>query len=153
MANTGNIKYSGNSRGGLDFEAHLWAAADKMRGHNYEYNQHNRVRTADGSPGATGSRIRPAVGPVSRQILRRVTEPGASRCRTAGWGSAPRRRTRASLPFFTTRNVGLGLGLAVTNKIIQTHRGKMEIPPPQNGQPGLVRLSLPLAALPGPSRS
>ena len=33
MANTGNIKYSGNSGGGLDFEAHLWAAADKMRGH------------------------------------------------------------------------------------------------------------------------
>jgi hypothetical protein len=32
MANTGNIKYSGNSRGGLDFEAHLWPAADKMRG-------------------------------------------------------------------------------------------------------------------------
>jgi len=32
MANTGNIKYSGNSRGGLDPEAHLWPAADKMRG-------------------------------------------------------------------------------------------------------------------------
>jgi hypothetical protein len=32
MASTGNIKYSGNSSGGLDFEVQLWAAADKMRG-------------------------------------------------------------------------------------------------------------------------
>jgi nitrogen fixation/metabolism regulation signal transduction histidine kinase len=44
--------------------------------------------------------------------------------------------------------VGLGLGLAVTNKIIQTHSGKLEIPPPQDGQPGLVRISLPLAPIP-----
>jgi signal transduction histidine kinase len=47
-------------------------------------------------------------------------------------------------PFYTTRNVGLGLGLAVTDKIIRTHCGKMEIPPPRLGSPGLVRVSLPL---------
>jgi signal transduction histidine kinase/DNA-binding NarL/FixJ family response regulator len=52
---------------------------------------------------------------------------------------------KASEPFFTTRNVGLGLGLAVTNKIIQTHRGKMEIPAPRNGVPGIVRVMLPLS--------
>jgi len=33
MANTGNVKYSGNSGGRLDSEAQLWAAADKLRGH------------------------------------------------------------------------------------------------------------------------
>jgi hypothetical protein len=33
MANTGNIKHSAYTRGGLDFEAQLWAPADKMRGH------------------------------------------------------------------------------------------------------------------------
>jgi hypothetical protein len=33
MVNTGNINNSGNSRGGLGFEAQLWAAADKMRRH------------------------------------------------------------------------------------------------------------------------
>jgi hypothetical protein len=33
MANTSSIKCSGNSCGGLYFEARLWAAADKMRGH------------------------------------------------------------------------------------------------------------------------
>jgi len=43
-------------------------------------------------------------------------------------------------PFFTTRNVGLGLGLAVCQKIIETHRGRLEIIPAPSG---LVRVSLP----------
>jgi signal transduction histidine kinase/CheY-like chemotaxis protein len=47
-------------------------------------------------------------------------------------------------PFFTTRNVGLGLGLTVSRKIIETHHGKLEIVPPQSGQSGVVRVSLPL---------
>jgi signal transduction histidine kinase/CheY-like chemotaxis protein len=47
-------------------------------------------------------------------------------------------------PFFTTRNVGLGLGLTVSQKIIQTHHGKLEIVPPQTGQSGIVRVSLPV---------
>jgi signal transduction histidine kinase/DNA-binding NarL/FixJ family response regulator len=47
-------------------------------------------------------------------------------------------------PFFTTRNVGLGLGLTVSRKIIETHRGKLEIVPPQAGQHGVVRISLPM---------
>jgi signal transduction histidine kinase/CheY-like chemotaxis protein len=47
-------------------------------------------------------------------------------------------------PFFTTRNVGLGLGLTVSQKIIETHNGKLEIVPPQSGQSGVVRVSLPI---------
>jgi nitrogen-specific signal transduction histidine kinase/CheY-like chemotaxis protein len=43
-------------------------------------------------------------------------------------------------PFYTTRNVGLGLGLSVSQKIIETHHGKMEIIPSASG---LVRISLP----------
>ena len=66
----------------------------------------------------------------------------------SGAGFSAEAADKAARPFFTTRNVGLGLGLAVTNKIIQTHRGKMEIPPPQSGQPGLVRISLPLDPVP-----
>jgi signal transduction histidine kinase len=49
-------------------------------------------------------------------------------------------------PFFTTRNVGLGLGLTVSRKIIETHHGKLEIVPPEPGQPGIVRVSLPIDA-------
>jgi nitrogen fixation/metabolism regulation signal transduction histidine kinase len=47
-------------------------------------------------------------------------------------------------PFFTTRAVGLGLGLTVSRKIIETHHGKLEIVPPQPGQPGIVRVLLPV---------
>jgi len=50
---------------------------------------------------------------------------------------------KAVAPFYTTRNVGLGLGLTVTRKIIETHHGKLEIVPPQGGHSGVVRISLP----------
>jgi nitrogen fixation/metabolism regulation signal transduction histidine kinase len=46
-------------------------------------------------------------------------------------------------PFYTTRNVGLGLGLTVTRKIIETHNGKLEIIPSKSGHAGVVRISLP----------
>jgi signal transduction histidine kinase len=62
----------------------------------------------------------------------------------SGAGFSAEAAGKASEPFYTTRNVGLGLGLAVTHKIIQTHSGKMEIPAPRLGSPGLVRISLPL---------
>jgi len=63
-----------------------------------------------------------------------------------GSGFTAEAAQKASAPFFTTRNVGLGLGLAVTRKIIETHSGKLEIPPPKSGQHGLVRISLPIEA-------
>jgi len=51
---------------------------------------------------------------------------------------------RAPEPFFSTRNVGLGLGLTVSRKIIESHHGRIEIPLSQKGESGLVRVSLPL---------
>ena len=42
--------------------------------------------------------------------------------------------------FYTTRNVGLGLGLTVSRKIIETHQGQLEIVPSPSG---IVRVSLP----------
>jgi len=51
---------------------------------------------------------------------------------------------KAPSPFFTTRSVGLGLGLTVSQKIIETHRGHLEIIPPKTGQHGIVRVSLPM---------
>jgi signal transduction histidine kinase/CheY-like chemotaxis protein len=63
-----------------------------------------------------------------------------------GEGFTPEALLKAPAPFFTTRNVGLGLGLTVSRKIIETHHGKLEIVPPQSGATaaGLVRISLPL---------
>ncbi len=53
----------------------------------------------------------------------------------SGAGFSAEAAGKASEPFFTTRKVGLGLGLAVTNKIIQTHAGKLEIPAPMAPHP------------------
>ena len=61
-----------------------------------------------------------------------------------GTGFTTEAAQKAAEPFFTTRTVGLGLGLAVSNKIIQTHHGRLEIPTPQIGHPGVVCVSLPL---------
>ena len=60
-----------------------------------------------------------------------------------GEGFTPEAMQRAAAPFFTTRNVGLGLGLAVSRKIIETHHGKLEIVTPKTGHAGIVRISLP----------
>jgi nitrogen fixation/metabolism regulation signal transduction histidine kinase len=48
-------------------------------------------------------------------------------------------------PFFTTRTVGLGLGLTVTRKIIETHQGRLEIAPSGEAGHGVVRIFLPQA--------
>jgi len=61
-----------------------------------------------------------------------------------GTGFTPEAAQKAPSPFFTTRNVGLGLGLTVSRKIIETHHGKLEIVAPKTGQPGIVRISLPV---------
>jgi len=61
-----------------------------------------------------------------------------------GSGFTPETAEKAAAPFFTTRNVGLGLGLTVSRKIIETHHGRLEIVSPKSGQAGMVRISLPL---------
>jgi signal transduction histidine kinase/DNA-binding NarL/FixJ family response regulator len=63
-----------------------------------------------------------------------------------GGGFTPEAAKQAFVPFFTTRTVGLGLGLTVARKIIETHRGRLDIVAPKSGQNGVVRISLPLDA-------
>jgi signal transduction histidine kinase/CheY-like chemotaxis protein len=77
-----------------------------------------------------------------------VTDAGGSRwvqiaIEDAGEGFTPEAARRVPEPFFTTRNVGLGLGLTVSRKIIEIHQGRLQIEPPKAGQHGLVRISLP----------
>lgn len=62
-----------------------------------------------------------------------------------GAGFADEASQKIATPFFTTRNVGLGLGLTVTRKIIETHHGKLEIVNSKSGHSGVVRITLPLA--------
>ena len=65
-----------------------------------------------------------------------------------GTGFTSETAQKVPSPFFTTRNVGLGLGLTVSRKIIETHHGKLEIVPPQAGQHGTVRILLPIDSSP-----
>lgn len=58
-----------------------------------------------------------------------------------GSGFSAEAAEKIPAPFYTTRNVGLGLGLAVTQKIIESHHGKLEIVPSPSG---IVRVSLPV---------
>lgn len=63
-----------------------------------------------------------------------------------GGGFSPEALKKGAEPFYTTKNVGLGLGLTVTRKILETHHGKLELLGATNGHAGIVRLSLPLEA-------
>ena len=64
--------------------------------------------------------------------------------RDTGKGFSLETAQRAQEPFFSTRNVGLGIGLTVSRKIIESHHGRIDIPTSQTGEPGVVRISLPL---------
>lgn len=55
---------------------------------------------------------------------------------------------QATEAFFTTRSVGLGLGLTVTRKVIENHQGKLEIIPSEGNRGGFVVISLPLEGAP-----
>ena len=64
--------------------------------------------------------------------------------RDTGKGFTLESAQRAQEPFFSTRNVGLGIGLTVSRKIIESHHGSIDIPHSQTGEHGVVRVSLPL---------
>ena len=63
-----------------------------------------------------------------------------------GAGFTPDALAQAPAPFFTTRTVGLGLGLTVARKIVETHQGKLEISTAADHPHGVVRLLLPQSA-------
>lgn len=65
-----------------------------------------------------------------------------------GAGFTAEAAQKVPTPFFTTRTVGLGLGLCVARKVLETHHGRLSIFTPVTGQPNSVRISLPLDATP-----
>jgi len=88
----------------------------------------------------------------SKKIVVSVSSIGANghrgvnvEIRDAGTGFSAEAAKRAPEPFFSTRNVGLGLGLTVTRKIIEEHKGRVEIGDPTPKGSGVVRIMLPLS--------
>jgi signal transduction histidine kinase len=47
--------------------------------------------------------------------------------RDNGSGFAAESVSRATEPFFTTRNTGVGLGLTIARRIIEAHQGRLEL--------------------------
>jgi signal transduction histidine kinase len=60
-----------------------------------------------------------------------------------GPGFSPEAVNQALDPFYTTRNVGIGLGLTVARKIIESHRGKIDLAPSDKEHPSTIVVSLP----------
>jgi signal transduction histidine kinase len=66
-----------------------------------------------------------------------------------GTGIDPDIRGRLFEPFFTTKAKGIGLGLAVTHRIVEGHGGSIEVRS-QPGSGAVFRLTLPAAVVPAP---
>jgi len=67
------------------------------------------------------------------------------RFQDTGTGIAPEDLPKVFEPYFTTKEVGIGLGLALTKQIVEEHGGRIEISS-ELGQGTLVRLQLPVGA-------
>ena len=60
-----------------------------------------------------------------------------------GEGFQTETSAQATDAFFTTRSVGLGLGLTVARKVAEAHRGRLEIAPLEQQRGGMVSLIIP----------
>ena len=61
-----------------------------------------------------------------------------------GTGFTPEAAQKASTPFYSARVGGIGLGLAVSRRILELHRGKFEILARAPGKPAVVRVKMPV---------
>lgn len=77
--------------------------------------------------------LQPVTGGVERALAIVVQD--------AGKGFSPEEARQATLPFYGQEVGRVGLGLTVSQKIIESHHGKLEIVPSESG---VVRVTLPL---------
>ena len=54
-------------------------------------------------------------------------------------------RERLTEPYMTTREKGTGLGLAIVKRVMEDHKGRLELDVPKEGHGAVVRLVFPLA--------
>jgi C4-dicarboxylate-specific signal transduction histidine kinase len=94
----------------------------------------NLVLNASEAMPATGGAITIETNYVQSYVTVRVTDNGA--------GIAPKHLPRLFEPLFTTKPRGLGLGLAISQEIIQRHHGQIMVKS-QEGGPTTFTVSLP----------
>jgi signal transduction histidine kinase len=102
------------------------------------------AQQVNGSVGQPGS----ASGPDGRSTIRPTDSPDGwveVRFQDTGSGIAPENIPLVFEPYFTTKDVGIGLGLAMTKQIVEEHGGRIELSS-EPGQGTLVRLALPIGA-------
>jgi signal transduction histidine kinase len=95
-----------------------------------------------------------ASSPGSRVTLGLRADDGALalEVRDQGVGIPPELRDKVFEPFFTTRQKGTGLGLALVKKVVEAHRGRIELES-EVGRGTTVRMLLPRDELPGPGEA
>jgi PAS domain S-box-containing protein len=81
-------------------------------------------------------RIEGAVDAAARLLRVQVVDQGP--------GIEPAVRDRIFRPFFTTRRTGTGLGLALVQKIVVTHNGRIHAAPGPAGRGTAMQVALPL---------
>lgn len=88
--------------------------------------------------------------PVEVDWTRRIDTAGNPTLRVeirdGGPGFTAEEANRATEPFFSTRTVGLGLGLTVAQRIVEAHHGRIEFAEFSDKTPNIVRIHLPLPA-------
>jgi two-component system sensor kinase FixL len=68
------------------------------------------------------------------------------RIRDSGPGFPPEIADRMFKPFATTKDSGMGLGLAISRSIVESHGGQIRAMPSQPGEGAEIRFTLPLYA-------
>ena len=86
---------------------------------------------------------RPSCASSARSTPRRA--PFACTSRTTAPASRRRQRERVFRPFFTTKPKGTGLGLALVQKIVVTHNGRVQALDGPDGRGTTMLVTLPLA--------
>jgi len=83
----------------------------------------NLIQNGYDAMGETGGKLRISIA-VSARDDRRGLEV---RIQDSGPGIAPEIREQIFNPFFTTKKSGVGLGLSIVSKIVDEHRGSIEL--------------------------
>ena len=99
----------------------------------------NAVEACVGAGVAPDVRLDASIDAGARVLRVSVTDNGP--------GIDPALRDRVFRPFFTTKRNGTGLGLALVQKIVVTHNGRVHAGPGPDGQGTTMAVTLPLPEL------